>query len=124
MMKTTDFGQVASSALQSLLAQEGAAAARERTVYTLQAMNQLARYLAVLPGHKNLIWFSGSFPLNVMPNNQLSDPFMLTNDFRDAVRQTADIHGAGTHCGLSSGRTGPDGRFFNESGQVRGKPLC
>jgi hypothetical protein len=27
-------------------------------------MNQLAHYLSGLPGRKNLIWFSGSFPLN------------------------------------------------------------
>jgi hypothetical protein len=58
-------------------------------------MNQLARYLGVLPGHKNLIWFSGSFPLNILPNDQLSDPYGLVNDFRDAVRQTADIMARG-----------------------------
>jgi VWFA-related protein len=34
---------------------------------TLQAMDQLARYLGGIPGRKNLIWFSGSFPV-------LSDP--------------------------------------------------
>ena len=34
---------------------------------TLQALNQLARYLAGLPGRKNLIWFAGNFPLNIRP---------------------------------------------------------
>jgi VWFA-related protein len=33
-----------------------------RAVYTLDAMNQLGHYLAGMPGRKNLIWFSGSFP--------------------------------------------------------------
>jgi len=32
---------------------------------TIDAMNELARYLSGFPGRKNLIWFSGSFPLNV-----------------------------------------------------------
>ena len=40
-----------------------------RVRYTLDAMDQLARYLANLPGRKNLIWFSGSFPLSVLPNS-------------------------------------------------------
>jgi VWFA-related protein len=33
-----------------------------RAVYTLNAMNQVGHYLAGMPGRKNLIWFSGSFP--------------------------------------------------------------
>ena len=95
MMNRTPYGVAATSALQNIAAREAAASGRERTIYTLQAMNQLARYLSVLPGHKNLIWFSGSFPLNILPNDQLSDPYALVNDFRDAVRQTADIMARG-----------------------------
>jgi VWFA-related protein len=44
-----------------------------RARFTLDAFNQLARYLSGLPGRKNLIWFSGSFPINILP-----DPDMLT----------------------------------------------
>lgn len=29
---------------------------------TIQALQQLARYLGGIPGRKNLVWFSGSFP--------------------------------------------------------------
>ena len=95
MMTRTNKGQTANSALQSIVAHEAAAAVRERIILTLQAMNQLARYLAVLPGHKNLIWFSGSFPLNILPNDQLSDPYALVTDFRDVVRQTAEMMARG-----------------------------
>lgn len=34
-----------------------------RTEITMEAMRQLARYLSAVPGRKNLIWFSGSFPI-------------------------------------------------------------
>ena len=38
-----------------------------RVRMTLEAMQQLARYLSAVPGRKNLIWFSGAFPLNIDP---------------------------------------------------------
>ncbi len=38
-----------------------------RAHYTLDAMNLLARYLSAIPGRKNLIWFSGSFPISILP---------------------------------------------------------
>lgn len=40
----------------------------QRTQRTLEAMTELARYLSVLPGRKNLIWFSGAFPLDIYPS--------------------------------------------------------
>ncbi len=42
-----------------------------RARYTLDALNQLARFLSKLPGRKNLIWFSGSFPINILPDGSL-----------------------------------------------------
>jgi VWFA-related protein len=40
-----------------------------RAVYTLDAMNQLGHYLAGMPGRKNLIWFSGSFPAALLDSS-------------------------------------------------------
>lgn len=37
----------------------------ERVGMTLTALQQLARYLSAIPGRKNLIWFSGSFPISL-----------------------------------------------------------
>jgi VWFA-related protein len=73
------------------MAHEATFKLRQRVIFTLQSMNQLARYLSVLPGHKNLIWFSTAFPLNLTPNDMLADPYREIADFREAVRATADL---------------------------------
>jgi len=46
--------------------------ANRRADITLQAALQLARYLGAIPGRKNLIWFSGAFPLGSDPGAVLS----------------------------------------------------
>lgn len=63
----------------------------QRVQYTLQALNQLGRYLEGLPGRKNVIWFSGSFPINFLPDSTLPEPFMAVADFQDDVRKTTDL---------------------------------
>ena len=66
---------------------------RART--TLEALNQIARYLGGMPGRKNLIWFSGSFPINVLPVSSLSgpytDPFAPVAGSSDLFRQTTRL---------------------------------
>jgi VWFA-related protein len=62
-----------------------------RARYTLDALNQLARYLAGLPGRKNLIWFSGSFPISILPDNTLLNPFATAGDNSDKFRQTTAL---------------------------------
>jgi len=62
-----------------------------RALYTLNAFDQLARYLAGIPGRKNVIWFSSGFPLDVAPNLNEADPndSVVRND--DAVRKTDNM---------------------------------
>ncbi len=62
-----------------------------RARYTLHALNLLARYLSNLPGRKNLIWFSGSFPISVLPDPRLGNPFVAMGDVEDEFRQTVDL---------------------------------
>lgn len=55
-----------------------------RVAITLQAMRQLARALGSLPGRKNVFWFSGSFPLSLIPDEnmaQLFDSFSVMRDY-------------------------------------------
>jgi VWFA-related protein len=66
-----------------------------RAKYTLDAMNQIARYLAAIPGRKNLIWFSGSFPIDILPDTSgtQSDPFAGVASSEDEFRDTVALLG-------------------------------
>jgi VWFA-related protein len=59
--------------------------------YTLGAFDTLARYLIGIPGRKNVIWFSGGFPLDVLPNVNEADPndSVVRND--DELRKTDNL---------------------------------
>ena len=51
-----------------------ASANSSQTQLTLSALGQLGRYLTNIPGRKNLIWFSGSFPIEAFPEFTGSQP--------------------------------------------------
>ncbi len=53
--------------LQQFEAQTGAMETQLRVPFTLDAFNTLGHYLSAFPGCKNLIWFSGTFPINLLP---------------------------------------------------------
>ena len=59
-----------------------------RVHYTLDALNLLARTLSGIPGRKNLIWLSGSFPLNVWQDPTLQNPFASIANYDDELRET------------------------------------
>ena len=63
-----------------------------RARYTLDALNQLARYLVGIPGRKNLIWFSGSFPINILPDpDSAGDPFAGIASAEEEFRETTNL---------------------------------
>ncbi len=62
-----------------------------RMSMTLDAMQQLARYLADIPGRKNVIWLSGSFPTGIVPDSDLVDPFSGTANFQEDIRKTTNL---------------------------------
>lgn len=65
--------------------------AEARIATTLQALQQLARYLLTIPGRKNVMWFSGSFPAGILPNPDLTDPFGGEKSFQEEIRKTTDL---------------------------------
>ena len=65
--------------------------ADSRIAITFEALQQLARYLAGIPGRKNVIWFTGSFPPGIVPNADLPDPFTGLKDTEPEFRKAADL---------------------------------
>ena len=53
--------------LQAAQANAGAYSFGARASMTFEALSALARYLEGIPGRKNLVWFSGSFPVLFFP---------------------------------------------------------
>jgi len=79
---------VAANALKQFLAENSASQTELRADMTLEAFQELAHYLAGIPGRKNLVWFSSAFPLVLFPNPDLTDAFNVSRDFGARVRRT------------------------------------
>jgi VWFA-related protein len=62
-----------------------------RAMMTLEALNYLARYLGSVPGRKNLIWFSSSFPIHVFPNISERQSIANLDIGLSNVKRTADM---------------------------------
>jgi VWFA-related protein len=81
-------------------AKQQSAQLKTRAQITLDAMNTIARYVANIPGRKNLIWFSGSFPINILPDinehfeikeGNLHNPFAAMESSADEFRETVNL---------------------------------
>lgn len=79
------------NALQQFQADQIAGQTNARMRITLDAMKQLAGYLSGIQGRKNVIWFSGSFPLTLLPEGGEPGAFANVETFREQVQQTADM---------------------------------
>jgi len=84
-------GITALSSMQQFQADLTAFQTDLRVRMTLEAMQQLARYLSAIPGRKNVIWFSGSFPIALDPDDALQDPFEAMRNYSDDIRETAEL---------------------------------
>jgi VWFA-related protein len=81
----------AAAALQQFEADTVTGQTDVRVRETLDALNQLAEYLSGIPGRKNLIWLSGSFPLAIAPDSSLFSSFRAISNYRDDVQKTCDL---------------------------------
>ena len=79
------------SALQQFQADTTAFQTDMRVQMTLEAMQQLARYLGGIPGRKNVIWFSGSFPIALDPDISQDNLFSSLRNYSDDIRDTAEL---------------------------------
>jgi VWFA-related protein len=99
--------EVDEGAMQQFVADTQAYRTDLRVKMTLDAFEELGRYLSAIPGRKNLIWFSGSFPLDLNPDasrdplqgstpgstaqTALLDPLSTMRDYSAEVRATDDL---------------------------------
>lgn len=79
------------NAIKEFLAEAATLQTGTRIDMTLQAFQELTRYLENIPGRKNVIWFSGSFPTTIFPRGDLPNPFVGVADFQSQIRKTADL---------------------------------
>jgi VWFA-related protein len=78
----------AATAMQQFSAQEDSTRSEVRLKLTLQALQQLAQYLSGMPGRKNVAWFSGGFPIVLLPNPDLPNAFGAQRDDQQEVHKT------------------------------------
>lgn len=71
--------------------------ANYRTAMTLDALQQIARYLAGVPGRKNLIWFTSDIPILLSASAEGNDASMSTSNptggspYYEKSKRTADM---------------------------------
>jgi VWFA-related protein len=80
---------MAIAAMKSFEAQTTADQNQIRIQTTITAFNALARYLSVIPGRKNLIWFSGAFPITFLPDAGVGNPMLAVAGLEDDFRNTS-----------------------------------
>jgi VWFA-related protein len=63
-----------------------------RAKETLGAMVEIGQYLSGIPGRKNLIWVSESFPLSIAPYPDTGNsPFAGSRDYAEQVKSVANV---------------------------------
>ncbi len=85
-MRHSDAAPAAIEALEQFQAAEAANRNASRVELTLQAFQQLARYLSGIPARKNVIWFPDNFPISFVP-----DAKIRASKFQEHVKQTSDM---------------------------------
>ncbi|MGC2617845.1 MAG: VWA domain-containing protein [Acidobacteriaceae bacterium] len=86
MQMSGDASSTAVAAMQQFQQDQQQFQYEMRIRMTIEAMDQLGRYLSTIPGRKNLIWFSGAFPAIVMGGGQLGQVTMDL-DFTEQVKK-------------------------------------
>ena len=85
-MRRSQAAPTAIDAVESFQRDEAAERANSRIEVTLQAFQQIVRYLSGIPARKNLIWFSDNFPISFFPDTRGRVP---NNQYH--IQKTSDM---------------------------------
>ena len=58
---------------------------------TEDAFTAIAQFLMPLPGRKNLLWLSGSFPMSVLPETSDSHAYQSLRNYTESQKKVADL---------------------------------
>ncbi len=83
-----EYAPQAAAQMQQFAAEQGSIRTDARIRLTLDALQQLAAYLAAFPGRKNVAWFSAAFPVVIFPDPSMAQPFGAQSDHQDELRKT------------------------------------
>ena len=81
-------GADTAAALQQFMSNQSSVRSEVRLKLTLESFQALAQYLAGFPGRKNVIWFSGAFPVAIVPDPAGLDVFGSQRDDQLEVKKT------------------------------------
>jgi VWFA-related protein len=93
-MEVMQVSGAAIAAIRQVQADSRALNSGARAAMTFEALNYLGHYLGGVPGRKNLIWFSSSFPVIIFPTTeqqQTEKKNGATPGYLDKARATADL---------------------------------
>ena len=77
--------------VQTFLEQIGVSQTSMRIQQTIEAFDTLGHWLVNFPGRKNLIWFSGAFPLGVDPTVSILNNNDITGEDSDEFRAMTNL---------------------------------
>ncbi len=85
--------QAVAGMLQNMQTIEASYQLDQRIEITADALAQIARFLAALPGRKNLVWLSAAFPQGIVPGTEVNgrDPLTGRNEFESTRDYTPQI---------------------------------
>lgn len=78
-------------ALQGVQSEQQVSDTDSRVDTTLDALMLLGRYLSGVPGRKNVVWLSGSFPLTIAAAASTLNPTLENRNYSDRVRRVTNL---------------------------------
>ncbi len=78
-------------ALQGMQVEQQGTDTEDRVNATVDSLMQLARYLSGIPGRKNIVWLSGSFPISIFVNPGLNNSAAQDRNYSNVIKRVTNL---------------------------------